>query len=137
MATRSLIGKLNSDKTTVDYIYCHWDGYIGHNGKILHEHYNTLEKVDALLALGDLSSLGKEIGEKHDFDFHFCKPGEDWCTAYGRDRGEDNSEMATTTLEDYPSENESTEYHYLFTNEGWKVVSVCDGDDWELVADIV
>jgi hypothetical protein len=129
MATRSLIGKLNSDNT-VNYIYCHWDGYPSHNGKILQEHYNTPEKVDALLALGDLSSLGKEIGEKHDFDFHFCKPGEDWCTAYGRDRGEDNSEMATTTLEDYPSENESTEYQYLFTDEGWKVNS---GDGWHLL----
>jgi len=133
MATRSLIGKLNSDNT-VNYIYCHWDGYPSHNGAILQEHYNTPEKVDALLALGDLSSLGNELGEKHDFD---SKPNKNWCTAYGRDRGEDNSEMATTTLEDYPSENESTEYHYLFTNEGWKVVNVYDGDDWELVADIV
>jgi hypothetical protein len=129
MATRSLIGKLNSDNT-VDYIYCHWDGYLEHNGRILHEHYNTLEKVDALLALGDLSSLGNEIGEKHDFDFHLSKPGEDWCTAYGRDRGETGVSVKTTTFELYPTSNWTTDYQYLFTDEGWKVNS---GDGWQLV----
>jgi hypothetical protein len=130
MATRSLIGKLNSDKTTVDYIYCHWDGHIDNNGRILHEHYNTLEKVDALLALGDLSSLGNEIGEKHDFDFHLSKPGEDWCTAYGRDRGETGVSWKTATFERYPTSNWTTDYQYLFTDEGWKVNS---GDGWQLV----
>jgi hypothetical protein len=133
MATRSLIGKLNSDNT-VDYIYCHWDGYVDNNGRILYEHYNTLEKVDALLALGDLSSLGNEIGEKHDFDFHFGKPGEDWCTAYGRDRGETGVSWKTTTFEMYPKADNATEYQYLFTDEGWKVNG---GGDWELVVNIL
>lgn len=137
MATRSLIGKLNSDNT-VNYIYCHWDGYPSHNGAILQEHYNTLEKVDALLALGDLSSLGKEIGEKHDFDFHFGKPNEDWCTAYGRDREEDEEdvEVKKCVLKSYPSvgANSWTEYQYLFTDKGWKVNS---GDGWKLVEDLL
>ena len=135
MATRSLIGKLNSDNT-VNYIYCHWDGYPSHNGAILHEHYNTPEKVDTLLALGDLSSLGNEIGEKHDFD---NKPNKDWCTAYGRDREEDEEdvEMKTCVLKSYPSvgANSWTEYQYLFTDEGWKVNR--GGEDWKLVTDVL
>jgi hypothetical protein len=132
MATRSLIGKLNSDKTTVDYIYCHWNGHIDNNGRILHEHYNTLEKVDALLALGDLSSLGNEIGEKHDFDFHLSKPGEDWCTAYGRDRGETGVSVKTTTNNLFPKNtNPYVKFVYLYTEDGvWEVNS---GDGWQLV----
>ncbi len=36
-------------------IYCHWDGFVDHNGTILHEHYTTQEKCDALVALGYIS----------------------------------------------------------------------------------
>lgn len=49
-------------------IYCHWDGYLEHNGKILFEHYNSQELAEALVAPGDLSSLGEIVGEKHPFD---------------------------------------------------------------------
>jgi hypothetical protein len=130
MATRSLIGKLNSDKTTVDYIYCHWDGYIGHNGKILHEHYNTLEKVDALLTLGDLSSLAEEIGEKQDFE-DIKSHKDTWCLAYGRDRGETNVSVKTTTRKRYPKSHPYVECVYLYTEDGvWEVNS---GDGWQLV----
>ena len=130
MATRSLIGKLNSDNT-VNYIYCHWDGYVEHNGFLLQEHYNTPEKVNTLLALGDLSSLGSEIGEKHEFE---NRPNRDWCTAYGRDRGETGVSWKTTTFEMYPKADNATEYQYLFTDEGWKVNG---GGDWELVVNIL
>ena len=69
MATRSRIGILNDDGT-VDSIYCHWDGYLSHNGKILFEHYTDPAVVQELIALGDISSLGIDIGEKHPFDFN-------------------------------------------------------------------
>ena len=130
MATRSLIGKLNSDNT-VNYIYCHWDGYVEHNGFLLQEHYNTPEKVNTLLALGDLSSLGSEIGEKHEFENRLNR---DWCTAYGRDRGEKGVSWKTTTFEMYPKADDATEYQYLFTDKGWKVNG---GGDWELVVDML
>lgn len=81
-------------------IYCHHDGYLRHNGKILQEHYATQEKAEALMALGDLSGLGPEIGVKHPFDRPFDSAGaEAWkaaygnyCHAYGRDRGEKHME---------------------------------------------
>jgi hypothetical protein len=38
-------------------IYCHWDGHIETNGKILFENYNR-EKTEQLIALGNISSLG-------------------------------------------------------------------------------
>lgn len=87
MATRSYIGKRlpNGDITA---IYCHWDGYPEHNGRILSQHYTDEAKINRLLKLGALSQLGPEIGRKHDFN----KPTEGWCVAYGRDRGEPNQE---------------------------------------------
>ena len=60
MATRSHIGKRNLDDT-VDYIYCHWDGYPSNNGVILKDHYTTMDKVNELIELGDLRSLKKNI----------------------------------------------------------------------------
>jgi hypothetical protein len=63
-------------------VYCHWDGYPSHNGKILNAHYTERSKVQELMDLGDLSSLGPEIGEKHNFD----APPKGQCNAYGRDR---------------------------------------------------
>ena len=56
MATRSRIAIENEDGT-VTSIYCHWDGYVDHNGMILQEHYNERSKVEALIALGDISYL--------------------------------------------------------------------------------
>jgi hypothetical protein len=84
MATRSAI--VMHDGTHQNYfgIYCHWDGYPEYNGMILIEHYLDINKVKELISLGDLSSLGDEIGEKHAFN----NRDEKYCTFYGRDRGE-------------------------------------------------
>ena len=77
MGTRSAIAMKTEDG--IRSIYCHWDGYVDHNGRILKEFYSTDEKVKALLDLGDLSSLRQEIGEAHDFDRHYAEPNlEGW-----------------------------------------------------------
>ena len=60
MGTRSRIGVMHGD--VVKSVYCHWDGYLEHNGQILLEHYDSA-KANNLVALGDLSSLGSVIGE--------------------------------------------------------------------------
>jgi hypothetical protein len=88
MGTRSSIAIKTEDG--IKAIYCHWDGYVDHNGKILKEFYNTKDKVNELIALGDLSSLRQEPGEAHDFDRGDDSLGltDNWCMAYGRDRGE-------------------------------------------------
>lgn len=116
MATRSAIGIETDGKIVA--IYCHWDGYIEHNGEILYRHYQTPEKILALIALGDLSSLGAEIGEKHDFD---SRTHTNWCTYYGRDRGEAGVEcrqFATSTemIRGYSD----CEYFYLWSQGEWK-----------------
>jgi hypothetical protein len=134
MATRSMIGKLNEDKKTVTAIYCHWDGYLENNGQLLTENYADANKIDQLLALGDLSVLGEEIGEKHDFDTTV----ENSCTAYGRDRGEEGVEAKTYSIEEYnysdAGNKRGVSYVYLFDGKewlyqdysakGWKPVSI-------------
>lgn len=116
MATRSNIGILNPDNT-ISYIYCHYDGYLDHNGSILNEHYTTEGKVRALIALGDLSILGEDIGEQQDFDSRV----KGCCLAYGRDRGESGNEARTCSYVDYTKEY-FEEYVYLFTpGQGWEV----------------
>jgi len=114
MATRSYIGIRNTD-ASVDYIYCHFDGYPEHNGKILTEHYSNINRVNELLNLGDLSVLGQFIGEKMDFD----KRIRDTCLAYGRDRGESNVDK------------KNGGYDTLITDQSVDYVYVFDGDYWE------
>jgi len=87
VSTRSLIAVRQDD--AYRYIYCHWDGYVEHQWPILTECYDDLDKVNELIDLGDLSSLGREIGEAHDFEAHRHDSG--WCLAYGRDRGEEDT----------------------------------------------
>lgn len=59
MATRAFIGMVKGDE--YHHIYCHFDGHVGGVGKILQEHYRTEEKVQALINLGDLHSLGPTL----------------------------------------------------------------------------
>jgi hypothetical protein len=59
MSTRSLIGIIK-ENDLVDYVYCHWDGYPSHNGKILLEDY-TSEKVLELINKGAMSYLGSTV----------------------------------------------------------------------------
>lgn len=118
MGTRSNIGIQNLDGS-YDIIYCHWDGYPEHNGKLLYEHYQDIKKIRELIALGDLSSLGANIGKKHDFD----KRVEGWCTFYARDRGETNVEAQHyATYDDLCKmlEEAWTEWVYLYRMEDGK-----------------
>jgi hypothetical protein len=118
MGTRSLIGKINPDNTFT-YIYCHWDGHPYSAGTKLVDNYFTNEKVDQLLELGDLSSLGEKIGNRQDFnDFGSHVSG--WCLAYGRDRGEDNCGAKTIPLDELTKVDHWQEYIYIWEDHKWK-----------------
>lgn len=141
MGTRSTIAILRADGT-VSQIYCHWDGYIDHNGRILFDHYNTAEKVEELIALGDLSSLGREIGVKHPFSPNYDVPGDcdKWndlyrmmCTAYGRDRGEAGTQPNRyRDLESYETDANFEEYNYMFMHGEWAVAAAYSVPDAKL-----
>lgn len=117
MGTRSRIAIANADGTFTS-IYCHWDGYPSGVGTTLRDHYKTEEKVKQLIALGDMSSLGKNIGTKHNFDAGQT----DSCNVYGRDRGEPETEPKDSP--NFEALTELTqecggEYLYVFKGGGW------------------
>ena len=60
MGTRSTIALEYADGT-VGQIYCHWDGYLSNNGKILYTHYQDPFKVRELMDGGDMSSLDSSV----------------------------------------------------------------------------
>lgn len=114
MATRSRIGIYNADGT-ITGIYCHWDGYPENNGKILVDHYTSITKIRKLLKLGNLSSLGPEIGSKHGFNDRT----DDECTFYRRDRG-DKIGWRHTEYKDFAEWlGDREDYNYLFRDGAW------------------
>lgn len=130
MATRSTIALEYADGT-VDQVYCHWDGYLSHNGEILRKHYTDPFKVQQLMDLGDISSLGQDIGEKHDFSrLDSPLPADEYerlygnmVTFYGRDRGETGTDRKRfADFEDYKKNHQYEEYEYILRKDGvWYV----------------
>lgn len=99
-------------------IYCHWDGYLSHNGRILLKHYNTLAKAKALVELGFLSVLGENIVQPKGKEHTFENPYDNVNIYYGRDRGDNDVECQT--LKNSESINKQ-EYNYLFKDGKWFV----------------
>ena len=137
MGTRSRIAVMHGDK--VKSVYCHWDGYLEHNGAILQEHYDST-KANNLVALGDLSSLRPEIGEKHAFSkLEVPMDGEAYdklygnmTTFYGRDRGEKNVEFQTDTDFDAFIERVQgccAEWYYIMRDGVWYVGNIYSSDE--------
>ena len=113
MATRSSIALLNSD-ASISSVYCHWDGYLEHNGKILVEHYATESAARYLLDHGNISVLARHMTPLHPDEHSFDKPEQDVCVFYRRDRNEDNEGSDYKTIGDW-IENDfaGIEFYYL------------------------
>lgn len=127
MSTRSYICKENPDHTYTG-IYCHWDGYPEHNGQILVEYYNDKTKVEQLLDLGDLSSLGEEIAPPPGVNHSFDSPVAGVCIAYHRDRGEEYEGPSLVTFEEY--KKSWCEYMYVFGLDGkWRYFDAITEDN--------
>jgi len=62
MSTRSNIILL-TESNRVRSIYCHYDGYLEHNGKMLLDNYTSTKDVKALISLGSIRSLKPTIDE--------------------------------------------------------------------------
>jgi len=122
MSTRSIIAV--KVENGYESIYCHWDGYPTHHLPLL-ENYNSTELAMQLLSLGDLSILGAEIGEKQDFDDRAGR-NENWCLAYGRDRGEKDvgkkHKRTLRILKNYAKD--VGPYLYIWEHDRWNVVEV-------------
>ena len=118
MGTRSTIALEYADGT-VDQIYCHWDGYLEHNGMILEKHYKDPFVLQKVMDLGDMSSLGERIGSQHAFD----KAPEGECTFYKRDRNESGvGAKRFKSFADYKANHQYEEYEYILRQVDGKAV---------------
>lgn len=121
MATRSRIA-IETPEGIVKSIYCHWDGYPQHNGRILQEHYQDRKKVEDLIELGSISSLQEEVHPTGPHSFE--KPQDGIVVAYHRDRGEPLSKARIDVDKRAYFKSDIEEFGYLFTKEGdWVYVS--------------
>ena len=126
MATRSRIG-MEQEDGSVKSIYCHFDGYPSHNGRILNESFKDHDKVKSLIDLGDISFLREEIEPTGPHSFN--SPQKGVTVAYHRDRGEDhNLDYHGSVSSFFASQNES--FIYMLTQEGeWLVKRSGSGND--------
>jgi hypothetical protein len=133
MATRSIIAK-TQPSGKIKASYCHFDGYPEHNGKILASYYTDKKKINSLLAEGEISVLGRNIGEKIDFDDYQLCHALNQCRFYHRDRGE---KLVLEVLEDqcelesYGNNDCMAEYIYLFREGEWYILGC--SNDYELL----
>jgi hypothetical protein len=131
MGTRSTIALEFADKS-VEQVYCHWDGYLSHNGQILLKHYSNPFVLRDLIDLGDISSLKSTIGTKHAFSHFELRAEEvagykllteDMTTFYGRDRGETGVDKKKfLDFQDFMVRFQHEEYAYILRKDGnWYV----------------
>lgn len=121
MATHSTIA-LERNDGIVEQVYCHWDGYLENNGKILKDHWSDPVKLQTLLNMGDLSSLGSEIGTAHQFDELVSGNA---CTFYTRDRGDAEGltrKIIYPDFTNYLEDGRREEYNYVLrkTESGYE-----------------
>ena len=119
MGTRSTIALEFADGT-VEQVYCHWDGYLEHNGMILDINYMDPFKVKQLLALGGFSSLETTVEATA-------------LQAYTQ-RGESCDINKFKSFGQYQDECQQEEYDYILRNVNgkatWFVRSYATVDVW-------
>tara|TARA_R110000851_G_scaffold34260_2_gene91094 strand:+ start:308 stop:760 length:453 start_codon:yes stop_codon:yes gene_type:complete len=123
MSTRSNIAVLELDGT-VEMIYVHWDGYIEHNGVILHTYYNCEVAARELVSKGNISTLKKHIAPLHYGQHSYNDPEPDVTVFYGRDRKDSEEEAVKyDTLDEATEDKEKYMYVYYVAQQVWMVKS--------------
>ncbi len=114
MTTHSFIG-IEDESESISGVYCHYDGYIDSVGAMLKNHYTNRKKLKSLISLGSLSTLNKEIGQKHTLGSAEAVKN-NWTHAYTRDRNEPLVIKKYNSMYDISNEYE---YAYVYTNKGY------------------
>jgi hypothetical protein len=138
MGTRSRIGYELPDHSVVS-VYCHWDGYVEGNGRILVEHYQDREAVKKLIDGGSMSSLrtrrnGWDLPKPlKDENGNYISDAEgnmmyendrDPQPLYFAERGEE-LDVQHTSFDEFCSDMCGEEYAYLYDlNGNWKAYQI-------------
>ena len=110
MSTRSEIGVELHDKSVIS-IYCHSDGYLAHNGRLLKKFYNSKDLALELVYQNDCSFLGQTIQDSRFYN--------SW-------RNENTKFKKFPSSKEYLEEFKDhtfIEYCYLFKNNRWCVLN--------------
>lgn len=132
MSTNAIIGKLQADGT-VRSVYLHHDGYFSYAGRILRTFYRTEKRIDALLALGNLSGLGpspygKDASIPQALDKLHCR-------AYIRDFGHKEKEEKAEIFPDKEQFFADGQIAYLYDNGRW--YHACGGQVTDITSPLV
>jgi len=97
MATSSTIALEFADGS-IGQVYCHWDGYIENNGRILQTNWTDPFQVRDLIDRGGMSQLGNTL---------------DQCEFYN-----DEGDLAQyfSNFRDYLEQGQMEEYNYILRN---------------------
>jgi hypothetical protein len=138
MATNSRIAVLKTNGQ-VESIYVHNDGYIlsppknnykGHLGVggMIFVYYNSQNKAEELVSLGNLSAVYENINTEKPHSF--SKPQPNVCIAYSRDRNEKHSSNIFESLEDFEKFGSKIDEgtNYLFKDDKWYIKNISDDE---------
>jgi hypothetical protein len=112
MGTRSRVAVMHGD--VCKSVYCHYDGYLEHTGRVLLEHYDSAA-ANALIARGDNSGVQPTIEEMNFYS----------------DRGEtDVGYQVAHTFEQFLDQVEGcfAEYYYVMRDGVWYAGCVYETD---------
>ncbi len=125
MGTRSRIGiQLKGD--SIISVYCHWDGYPSFNGRVLREHYTTVEPVRDLIDGGNISSLHTNVGWNNET---LPGTGPQYYTSRGESIKENEPRIDDDIFEFLKKEN-NEEYAYIWSvNNKWVCTKMNQFDD--------
>ena len=108
MATNSTIAVKLQDGS-ISQVFCHWDGDLQFNGKMLFERYDNQILVEELITKGNLSSLGSTVDSS---EFRTRDMGDSWFL-------------------NKPNHFESIQsYKQFMISNGQKFNYLFDGDEW-------
>lgn len=136
MSTRCFIAK-KMQNGKYKAVYSHWDGYPEKPGVgwTLKKYYTNPQKVSKLISKGDISSLYKNIGRKHEFNDYDTTKEKEWTTFYHRDRGEpwsDTKPKIFANIDDLidMALGSMAEHLYVFKKGTWYHIDLSDTESY-------
>jgi hypothetical protein len=135
MSTHAAIGIMHGEKCKS--IYLHSDGYLKYAGRVLLANYDSV-KAQYLIAQGDCSMLGKEIGEEINFNDRMEYDENavaKQCRFHKRDRKEDGVDFRVSFSFEELKRTYDANYVYLMKDGVW-FVSV-GGEPLQPLADVL